>query len=85
MIIGHAEIDGVVARVLPDDALGLKAQLSRTVKYTEIAPEAATKVAAHKQHGSRGKDQAAGAARPVLSFSGKRRPFFSFEDLILVT
>ncbi len=46
MIIGHAEIDGVVARVLPDDALKLKAQLSRTVKYTEVAPEAAAKVAA---------------------------------------
>ncbi len=46
MIIGHAEIDGVVARVLPDDALKLKAQLSRTVKYTEVAPEAGTKVAA---------------------------------------
>jgi hypothetical protein len=46
MIIGHAEIDGVVARVLPDEAFNLKAQLSRTVKYTEIAPEAATKVAA---------------------------------------
>lgn len=46
MIIGHAEIDGVVARVLPDDALKLKAQLWRTVKYTEVAPEAAAKVAA---------------------------------------
>jgi transglutaminase-like putative cysteine protease len=47
MIIGHAEIDGVVARVLPDDGLKLKAQLSRTVKYTEIKPaEATTKVAA---------------------------------------
>ncbi|MFZ5495043.1 MAG: transglutaminase-like domain-containing protein [Verrucomicrobiota bacterium] len=46
MIIGYAEIDGVPARVLPDDALGLKAQLWRTVKYTEVTPEAATKVAA---------------------------------------
>ncbi len=41
MIIGYAEIDGVEARVLPDDALALKAQLSRTVKYTEVAPAAA--------------------------------------------
>ncbi len=48
MIIGYAEIDGVEARVLPDDALGLKAQLWRTVKYTEVAPEASTKVAALK-------------------------------------
>ncbi len=46
MIIGYAEIDGVEARVLPDDALALKAQLSRTVKYTEIKPDAATQVAA---------------------------------------
>lgn len=41
MIIGHAEIDGVVARVLPDDARGLKAQLTRTVKYTEVRPDPA--------------------------------------------
>ena len=48
MIIGHAEIDGVVARVLPDDALGLKAQLWRTVKYTEIpAGPTGTKVTAN--------------------------------------
>ena len=41
MIIGYAEIDGVEARVLPDDALALKAQLTRTVKYTEIVPAVA--------------------------------------------
>jgi hypothetical protein len=47
MIIGYAEIDGVEARVLPDDALALKAQLTRTVKYTEVATAvAATQVAA---------------------------------------
>jgi len=46
MIIGYAEIDGVEARVLPDDALALKAQLSRTVKYTELVPAAVTAVAA---------------------------------------
>jgi hypothetical protein len=47
MIIGYAEIDGVEARVLPDDALGLKAQLTRTVKYTEVVPATeAAKVAA---------------------------------------
>jgi len=46
MIIGYAEIDGVEARVLPDDALALKAQLSRTVKYTEVAAPTAEKVAA---------------------------------------
>ena len=44
MIIGYAEIDGVEARVLPDGAK--KAQLSRTVKYTEIKPAAAPVVAA---------------------------------------
>ncbi len=48
MIIGYAEIDGVEARVLPDDGLKLKAQLSRTVKYTEIPSAApAAKIAAH--------------------------------------
>ncbi|HEX2862707.1 MAG TPA: transglutaminase domain-containing protein [Lacunisphaera sp.] len=47
MIIGYAEIDGVEARVLPDEGLKLKAQLSRTVKYTEIKPADVTKVAAH--------------------------------------
>ena len=46
MIIGYAEIDGVEARVLPDDALALKAQLTRTVKYTEVTAAAATQVAA---------------------------------------
>ncbi len=34
MIIGHAEIDGVAARVLPDGEL--LAQLSRTVHFTEV-------------------------------------------------
>jgi hypothetical protein len=34
MFVGYAEIDGVEARVLP--AEGKKAQLSRTVRYTEI-------------------------------------------------
>ena len=38
MIVGYAEIDGVEARVLPDAALKLKSQLSRTVKYTELQP-----------------------------------------------
>jgi hypothetical protein len=40
MIIGYAEIDGVEARVLPDEERGLEAQLSRTVHYTEIPPAA---------------------------------------------
>ncbi|MDX2186614.1 MAG: transglutaminase domain-containing protein [Opitutaceae bacterium] len=39
MIIGYAEIDGVPARVLPDDAHELKAQLWRTVRFTEVTPE----------------------------------------------
>ncbi len=39
MIIGYAEIDDVEARVLPEG--DKKAQLSRTVKFTEIAPTAA--------------------------------------------
>ena len=38
MIVGYAEIDGVEARVLPDAALNLKSQLSRTIKYTELKP-----------------------------------------------
>ncbi|HUG12880.1 MAG TPA: transglutaminase domain-containing protein [Opitutaceae bacterium] len=38
MIIGYAEIDGVEARVLPDG--DKKAQLTRTVFYTEVAPAA---------------------------------------------
>jgi transglutaminase-like putative cysteine protease len=42
MIIGYAEIDGVEARVLPDVANKLSAQLSRTVRYTEIKPAAAS-------------------------------------------
>ncbi len=40
MIIGYAEIDGVEARVLPEG--DLHAQLSRTVRYTEIKPEPVT-------------------------------------------
>lgn len=36
MIIGHAEIDGRVARVLPDEAGGLASQHSRTVRFTEL-------------------------------------------------
>jgi len=43
MIIGYAEIDGVEARVLPDG--DKKAQLSRTVLYTEVKPAEAPKVA----------------------------------------
>ena len=39
MIIGYAEIDGVEARVLP--AGELAAQLSRTVRYTELKPVSA--------------------------------------------
>lgn len=46
MIIGYAEIDGVPARVLPDDVNQLKAQLWRTVKYVEVAPSATAPVAA---------------------------------------
>ncbi len=48
MIIGYAEIDGVEARVLPDDAKKLAAQLSRTVKYVELKPDASTTIAAAK-------------------------------------
>jgi len=44
MIIGYAEIDGVPARVLPEG--DQKAQLSRTVKFTEQSPEVPAKVAA---------------------------------------
>ena len=39
MVIGYAEIDGVEARVLADDVTKIPAQLSRTVRYTEIKPE----------------------------------------------
>lgn len=47
MIIGYAEIDGEEARVLPDEALKLAAQLSRTVRFTELKPApAAPKVVA---------------------------------------
>jgi hypothetical protein len=45
MIIGHAEIDGVEARVLPDEVENLKAQLYRTVKFVEIKTESATTLA----------------------------------------
>lgn len=41
MIIGYAEIDGVEARVLPDEFAKLEAQLTRTVKYVELKPETA--------------------------------------------
>jgi transglutaminase-like putative cysteine protease len=37
MVVGYAEIDGVEARVLPEG--DRPAQLSRTVRYTEIKPE----------------------------------------------
>jgi hypothetical protein len=36
MVIGYAEIDGKPARVLPDEALGILAQITRTVFYTEV-------------------------------------------------
>ena len=39
LVIGYAEIDGVEARVLPDG--DKPAQLSRTVRYTEVKPTAA--------------------------------------------
>jgi hypothetical protein len=42
MIIGHAEIDGVPARVLPDGPL--EAQLKRKVHFTEVRGDASTKV-----------------------------------------
>ena len=38
MVIGYAEIDGVEARVLADESAKKLAQLSRTVRYTEIKP-----------------------------------------------
>ena len=41
MIIGYAEIDGAKARVLPEPAGNLPAQLSRTVSYTEVKVPAA--------------------------------------------
>jgi hypothetical protein len=40
MVIGYAEIDGVEARVLADEAHNLPAQITRTVRYTEIKPVA---------------------------------------------
>jgi hypothetical protein len=39
MIIGYAEIDGVAARVRSEGTLS--AQLTRTVRYTEVKPETA--------------------------------------------
>ncbi len=36
MVIGYAEIDGVEARVLADEAFNLPSQFTRTVRYTEI-------------------------------------------------
>ncbi len=47
MIIGHAEIDGVEARVLPDEALKLNAQLTRTVLFTEETEPSAARVASN--------------------------------------
>lgn len=44
MIIGYAEVDGAEVRVLPDGAK--PAQLSRTVRYTEIKPPAPAYLAA---------------------------------------
>lgn len=35
VVVGHAEIDGVEVRVIPDEALNLPAQITRTVLYTE--------------------------------------------------
>ena len=36
MVIGYAEIDGVEARVLANEVTKIPAQLSRTVRYTEV-------------------------------------------------
>lgn len=44
MIVGYAEIDGVPVRMIPEGAK--KAQLSRTVKFTEIQSADAPKLAA---------------------------------------
>jgi len=38
MVIGYAEIDGVEARVLANEATKVPAQLSRTVRFTEVKP-----------------------------------------------
>ena len=38
MVIGYAEIDGVEARVLADEVANIPAQITRTVRYTEIKP-----------------------------------------------
>lgn len=47
MVIGYAEIDGVEARVLADEAAKIPAQLTRTVRFTEVKPAAVSiKVAA---------------------------------------
>ncbi len=45
MVIGYAEIDGVEARVLPEG--DRPAQLSRTVKFTEVGPAAPALVTAN--------------------------------------
>jgi transglutaminase-like putative cysteine protease len=49
MIIGHAEIDGVPARVLPDGPLA--AQLTRKVHFTEVRGESSTRVGAAASSG----------------------------------
>jgi hypothetical protein len=46
MVIGHAEIDGVEARVLADEVIGIPAQLSRVVRYTEVKSPAEVAAAA---------------------------------------
>jgi transglutaminase-like putative cysteine protease len=47
VVIGYAEIDGVEARVLPDEAAGIPAQITRVVHYTEIkTPPAAVAASA---------------------------------------
>lgn len=38
MVIGYAEIDGVEARVLANEITKVPAQITRTVRYTEIKP-----------------------------------------------
>jgi hypothetical protein len=44
VVVGHAEIDGKEVRVIPDEALNLPAQITRTVFYTEskTAPSVAS-------------------------------------------
>lgn len=36
VVVGYAEIDGKEVRVIPDEALNLPAQITRTVHYTEV-------------------------------------------------